>query len=200
MSARLRWLLAFAGCVAAVAVCVAYLDRPVADYSDAHVRGTVVFGAATRMFWSLEIGGAAAAIVLSVLALSQRMRGRDLGWLRLVARCVGAAVLALIAAQVLKFAIGRSQVDLWHLVDRTYAFRPFHGGAGYAALPSGMMSVTLALATVAWISAPALRVLGVLITLIIAAALIVTNGHWLGDIAAGAFVGAFIGSSVAHRG
>jgi membrane-associated phospholipid phosphatase len=48
------------------------------------------------------------------------------------------------------------------------------------------------LATV-WIITPRLRLPGVFLVLLLCGGVVITNGHWLSDVIAGAFLGASIG-------
>lgn len=179
-----RWLIAFGCCVGFAIVCAAYLDRPIADYANAQFRGTIVFAIAAELLRPLRVVGAALLIAL-ILA-----RRRHLVW---------SALGALVAALVLKFAIGRSQVVPMYLIKHVYEFRPFHGSEDYAAFPSATMAVSGAMLAVLWLLVPRLRILWVFILLLLAMALVVTSSHWTGDIVAGTFLGAFVAWLVARN-
>src|SRR5258708_36158093 len=58
------WLIGFVLCAAAVVVCIAYIDRPVADFMDTHLHQTRVF------FWfARALDPLVAAVVLGLFFL-----------------------------------------------------------------------------------------------------------------------------------
>jgi membrane-associated phospholipid phosphatase len=199
MTAAVRnWVLAFACCVGLVVLCVIYADRPVANFAHRHLFRTPLFAVATGVFRPLQIVTAAGLLIVAGSGLGILVRRRAVDRLRVPLECAAAATFALPIALLLKFAIGRSQVYPVYLADHIYEFRPFHGGTNYEAFPSATMTVTLAIVGVVWDRLPRLRTACVSFTALLAAALVVTNGHWLGDIAAGTFLGALLGWSVSQ--
>ena len=114
--------------------------------------------------------------------------------------------LALIIAsgftRQLKEVFGRTWPNTWvnnnpsYFSDGTFGFNFFHGGIGYASLPSGHMAAVTAVAVVLWFARPQLRWVSVLACGLVAVGLIGTNYHWLSDIIAGTFVGWSVGAVV----
>lgn len=192
---RLRpWLLALGICVAVVLICVQWVDRPVADWSAAHFGGTAAI-ALGRGFLRLSEPVFVAVVAFVIACGAWRLSGGPLpSWTQLPLRCGISMTVAFLVMAALKVAFGRSPASPLYLVDGVYVFRPFHGGTTFGALPSGTMSVGTAALAVLWIQSVRLRLLSVLGWVLLAASLIVTNSHWVGDIVAGSFLGAASGS------
>ncbi len=187
------WLLAAAAGAAAVLVCMAWVDRPVADLVEAHLRGTASFD------WTTRALGLLPALLLPVLlghaaAGVLALRGRPMpAWTRLPMLCAWSVAWGLSAVVVLKRVFGRSQTDLY--VPRgVYEFHPLHGGYGYEAFPSGTTTVACALLAVLWIRLPRYRDACGLVIGVVSAALVLTNSHWVSDVIAGCLLGAAIGA------
>jgi membrane-associated phospholipid phosphatase len=187
------WLAAGAACTAAVLASMAWVDRPVADYVEAHFRGTSLFEWTTRalsllppVLFVLLVG----LVTGGVLAL----RGRAMpAWTRLPMLCGWSVALALSAAVALKRVFGRSWADLY-TARGVYEFHPLRGGYGFEAFPSGTTTVAGALLAVIWIRVPGLRRVSALLLAVIAVALVITNSHWVSDVIAGGYLGAAIGA------
>jgi membrane-associated phospholipid phosphatase len=187
------WLAAGAACAAAVLACMAWVDRPVAGYVEAHLRGTPLFDWTTRalgllppVLFVLLVG----LVTAGVLAL----RGRPMpAWTRLPILCAWSVALALSAVVALKRVFGRSWADLY-TARGVYEFHPLRGGYGYEAFPSGTTAVTCAILAVVWIRSPRLRKVSVLLLAVIGIALVITNSHWVSDVIAGSYLGAAIGA------
>jgi len=180
-------------CTAAVLACMAWVDRPVADYVQAHFRGTPLFEWTTRalgllppVLFVLLVG----LVTAGVLALCGRQMP---GWTRLPMLCGWSVALALSAAVALKRVFGRSWADLY-TARGVYGFHPLHGGYGYEAFPSGTTTVACALLAVVWIRVPRLRAAAALLLAGIAVALVITNSHWVSDVIAGCYLGTAVGA------
>jgi membrane-associated phospholipid phosphatase len=187
------WIAAFALCVAAVLLCMAYVDRPVADYVQANIRGTALFGWTVRALTPLP------AVLVLILALflasgAWALGGRPLApWTETPLLCAWALVWAFATTIVLKQLFGRSWPDPAWVMHRAYAFHPLRGGPGYEAFPSGTAAVAGAMLAVLWIRAPRLRAAYALLFALACAGVVVINGHWVADVIAGGFLGASIG-------
>jgi membrane-associated phospholipid phosphatase len=187
------WLMAAAAVAAALLVCLAWVDRPVADLVQAHLRGTAFFDWTTRALDLLPslllpvLLGLAAAGVLA-------LRGRPMpAWTRLPMLCAWSVAWGLSAGVVLKRVFGRSQTDLY-FPRGVYEFRLLHGSYGYEAFPSGTTTVACALLAVLWIRRPRLRGACALLIGVVSVALVLTNSHWVSDVIAGCLLGAAIGA------
>ena len=64
-----------------------------------------------------------------------------------------------------------------------------HGGSAYQSFPSGHMAATCTVITVLWIRYPRFRQIYLIVGLIVGAALVGGNYHFLSDVIAGTFVG-----------
>jgi len=113
--------------------------------------------------------------------------------------CQRPAALSLAATVVLKFMIGRSQVYPPFLRDGIYTFLLVHGRPDYGAFPSATMAGASALIIGLHLRTAAERVTLVVVTSLLTAALLVTNGHWMSDIIGGVCLGLVIGRAVARR-
>lgn len=198
MAAR-KWLIAFLVCCVLVVLCVAFVDRPLADYSREIFGGTDLFQSVVKIFVPMEMIAAAVILVIAASAVRLHVSHRDIGIISLPIQSASAAAIAIVLAGMLKVAIGRSQVYPSYIVSRIYEFHPFHGGTDYQAFPSATMSVTVAVAAVLWNRRPRLRWLWTLAAFLQISALLITNGHWLADIVGGVFLGALVGWWVVTR-
>ena len=185
--------MAGAACAAAVLACMAWVDRPVAGYVEAHFRGTPLFEWTTR---ALSLLPPVLFVLLAslVTAGALALRGRQMpAWTGVPMLCGWSAALALSAAVALKRVFGRSWADLY-TARGVYEFHPLHGGYGYEAFPSGTTTVACALLAVVWIRVPRFRTASALVLAAIAGALVSTNSHWVSDVIAGCYLGAAIGA------
>jgi len=70
-----------------------------------------------------------------------------------------------------------------------YKFHWFAGASGYNAFPSGHMAAAAAILGILWICYPKARPPCLVVGVLIAGALVVSNFHFVGDVIAGAFLG-----------
>ena len=123
---------------------------------------------------------------------------------QLVLRVSLAVFAAAGVKDVLKLAFGRTWPETWvgrnpsFISDNVFGFAPFHGGAGWAAFPSGHMAVVCAFAASLWILAPKSRPFGALAVGVVAIGLLGADYHWLSDVLAGGLVGGLVGALVAR--
>lgn len=116
----------------------------------------------------------------------------------LISTCLAVLVSEEIKEQ-LKHFFGRPWPEAWAssnpswISNHTNGFNLFHGGIGWESFPSGHTAQVTALAAVIWLRLPRFRWLGVSIAALVAVALWATNYHFVGDIIAGAFLGAACG-------
>jgi membrane-associated phospholipid phosphatase len=188
-----RWLMMFAVCGAAVLVCMAYVDRPVADYVQTHLRQTALFAWTSRALGLLAIALILMLVVLFAAGL-RLLGGRPIaGWAEMPLLMSWSGVWALSTAIVMKRIVGRSSPDPLYVERRVYEFHPWHGVPDFEAFPSATTAVTAALLAVVWIRMPRLRAACAGLLAVIAVALVMTNGHWLADVIGGIFLGASVG-------
>jgi membrane-associated phospholipid phosphatase len=135
-------------------------------------------------------------VSLGLLALA----GRQLSRLQIAAFAASIAVIVAEAAKdQLKYLFGRTWPETWlhnspsFIRDGVYGFNFIHGGSEYQSFPSGHMGATCAVMTVLWIWYPRFRWAYGVVAVVVGAALVAGNYHFLSDVLAGAFVGASIG-------
>jgi membrane-associated phospholipid phosphatase len=189
----LCWLIGLVLCAAAVAVSIAYIDRPVADFAHTHLYQTRVF------FWfALVLDPLIAALVLALLFLLGTgcwlVAGRRLlSWMRTPLLCCWSLVWALALVVVLKRIFGRGSADPDYVQNRIYGFHWLHGTHGHDAFPSGTTAIAAAILVVLWMRVPQLRAVWSALLALIAVGLVVTNSHFVADVIGGSFLGAAIG-------
>jgi membrane-associated phospholipid phosphatase len=200
-SVRVRvalWLLSGA---VLTALSVLYADQPISTWShDVLHRPRLAVDVQKVAGVAYLAGG---ALLVLVAALIARLFGRPMTPLwRTAIAAASATLLATLFASLIKFGFGRLWPETWihnnpsWINNHAYGFVPFHGGEGYESFPSGHTARTAAPLTVLWHRVPRLRLLWALPTLIIAAALMAADFHFLGDCIAGAYVGVACGAAV----
>jgi membrane-associated phospholipid phosphatase len=188
-----NWVIAFAATLVAVAVCIAYVDRPVAKFFDLHLRHTIAWAWLDRALDPLNI-----VVLMALLFLfgcgAWIISGRSLrAWTQTPLLCSWAAMWSIAAEIIFKRIFGRGWPDPTYVQNRLYGFHLLHGGPHWQSFPSGTAMASAAIASVLWITAPRWRAIGVLATALSCVAVVIANFHWVGDVVAGAFLGASIG-------
>ena len=194
----LLWLAALAATAALVALSYLWLDRPLALFVHAHLaHGHIgVLDLLARVPDPLI----PAAIVILTFEVFRILRRLPQTVHHKIASACGLSILvAETIKDQLKFVFGRAwPTSGGHhrpslIGDGTYGFHWLHGGAVYQSFPSGHMGAACAMLSVLWMCYPRGRPLWAAAALAVAAALIGGNYHFLGDVIAGAFVGASVG-------
>jgi membrane-associated phospholipid phosphatase len=187
------WSFAFAATAIAVVVCIAYIDRPVAEFFDTHLRHTTTWVWLDRALAPLDIVVVAALLFLfgsGAFVMSGCLLG---SWTRIPLLCSWAAMWATAAVIIFKHIFGRAWPDPTYVQSHLYGFRLLHGGPHWESFPSGTAAISSAIASVLWIVMPRWRAIVALIVALLCAAVVITNYHWVGDVIAGAFLGTSIG-------
>jgi len=188
-----RWLLTLAFCVVAVVVSVYYVDRPAAEFCNTYVRHTESWVWLNRLLAPFRLIPVAALCFL-LGAGAWLLSGRQLGdWTAKPLLCSWSAISALAAGFVFKEVFGRAWPDPTYIEDRQYGFRFLHAGPHWDSFPSGTATVATALVATLWLVAPRFRLPSLYLAVLVCWGVVVTNGHWLSDVIAGAFLGASIG-------
>jgi membrane-associated phospholipid phosphatase len=187
------WLFAFAATTVAVVMCIAYVDRPVALFFDAHLRHT-----AARVWLSRALAPLELVVLTALLFLlscgAWVLSGRELGlWTRTPLLCSWAGMWATAADIIFKHIFGRAWPDPAYIQNRVYEFRLLHGSPHWDSFPSGTAAISAAIASVLWIEMPRWRAISSVIVVLLCVAVVITNYHWVGDVIAGAFLGTSIG-------
>jgi len=140
-------------------------------------------------------------LILSVsLLVARRARIRRFGEDTFSAFCLlGAAVLpfSFLAKTVLKPLFGRIETRMWLKNPLPPGLQWFHNSDGYSGFPSGHMMVLTALAAAFWLYFPQFGGKCLFLLLLMGAALIATNYHFLTDVAAGAYLGLAVTATTA---
>jgi membrane-associated phospholipid phosphatase len=187
------WLLAFLATIIAVVVCVIWIDRPVADFVELHLRHTA--------FWIVVAAALSPISILILAALlfllscgAWLLRGRQLArWTRVPLLCSWATMWAVAAEIILKRIFGRGWPDPTYTQEHLYGFHWLHGTPHWDSLPSGTAAISLAILMVLWSESPRWRVVGSIIVALLDVAVVLNNYHWVSDVLAGAFLGFSIG-------
>jgi hypothetical protein len=181
--------------VLSLLACIAYVDRPVADF--AHTAfGTTWFRIAVAILTTLHV--VLVPMVLFVVGCGAwRLAGRRLpGWTRPLLQAALAAGVALVVAVSLKVAIGRSQAYPLYVSNHIHEFRPFRGDNGHRAFPSATMAVASAFLAVLCLESAGRRWFAGTGLTLIAACIVVTNGLWMADILGGLYLGTIVGRAI----
>jgi membrane-associated phospholipid phosphatase len=187
--------------LAATALSLAFVDRPLATFAFQHWHGDrPIFAPLTRLVDGVEVLAAAGLICAGV----RSARGIALGPRGVTMLRVSLAVfVALGVKDLAKTAFGRTWPETWtcgnpsFITDHVFGFSPFHGGAGYASFPSGHETVVAAFAAALWVLTPRFRWASIAAMLIVAIGLLGADYHWLSDILAGGLLGWLVGVFVA---
>src|SRR5947207_2081573 len=119
------WALLSAASVLSLLACIAYVDRPVADFAHRAFGGTRLFGVAVAILTTLH----AVLVPMALFVVgcgAWCLAGRRLpGWARPLLRAALAAGVALVVTLSLKVAIGRSEAYPLYVSNRIHEFRPF---------------------------------------------------------------------------
>jgi membrane-associated phospholipid phosphatase len=177
----------------AIVVCVCFIDRPAAEFFNTYVRNCAVSDWIKSLLASLVLIPVSALLFLSgsgCWLLSGRQLGR---WAQKPLLCSWSTIWALAAEFVSKNIFGRGWPDPTYIESHLYGFRFLHAGPHWTSFPSGTATIAAAISTTIWIVAPRLRPPLPFLTVLICGGVVVTNGHWISDVIAGAFLGASIG-------
>jgi len=188
-----RWLLLLALCVMAVVVCVCSVDRPAAELFNTYLRNSTFSNWIKRLLAPLVLIPVSALLFLfgsGCWLLSGRQLG---GWTQKPLLCCWSTIWALAAEFVCKDIFGRGWPNPTYIENHLYGFRFLHAGPYWTSFPSGTATIAAALSTTIWLVAPRLRLPILFLTVLICGGVVVTNGHWISDVIAGAFLGASIG-------
>ena len=189
------WALLSTASVLSLVLCVACVDRPVADFVYTAF-GTPLFRMAVAILTTLHVLLVPMALFV-VGCGAWRLSGRQLpAWAGLFLQAALAAAVALVVALLLKVAIGRSQAYPLYVSNHIHEFRPFRGDPSYRAFPSGTMAVASAFLAVLCLESVGRRWFAGTGLTLIAACLVITNGHWLADILGGFYLGTIVGWAI----
>jgi membrane-associated phospholipid phosphatase len=187
------WVFASGATTVAVVVCIAYVDRPIALFFDAHLRHTAAWVWLSRALAPLDL--VVITALLFLLGCGARVLSGHLlrPWTRTPLLCSWAGIWATTADIIFKHIFGRAGPDPAYIQNRIYEFRLLHGGPHWDSFPSGTAAISAAIASVVWIEMPRWRATSAVIVFLLCVAVVITNYHWVADVIAGAFLGTSIG-------
>ena len=196
-----RSLIALAVCLGAVLICYFWIDRPVAFFVDRHHLNQVkVFRWFTYpppqvQTWS--------PLILTVLAV-RRFWGPWARW----QKTLFVACISLIVTDQFRVCLGdvcgRYWPETWFhdnpslIGTGTYGFHPFQRGDDLGSFPSGHAARIVGFVFVWFIVMPRGRIIIATISLPMLLSLVLMNYHFVGDVIAGAFLGAIIAADAVH--
>jgi len=188
---RVLWVAAI---VLIEALCMLWIDRPLADYVHGHASAAQPFFDVVQRFGLGYPYLAASAIAFAALRWGgriEKLRGWD-------TRMQTAASIPLflftavavsgVTADVIKVVIGRARPKLLFL-NGTYDFTWFGWHADHWSFPSGHAATAAALMTALWCLWPRPLWLYVGAAALVAVARVATGQHFLSDVIAGAVIG-----------
>jgi len=188
-----RLLLPLALCAISVLVCIFYVDRPVAEFFNAHVRPHAVWTWLNRLLAPLVVVPVA-ALLFQFAAGFWLLFGRRLAsWTQALLLYSSGTIWAIAAEFIFKQIFGRGSPDPTYLASHLYGFRFLHAAGGWRSFPSGHATIALAIATITCLRFPRWRLIVSILAGLACIGVTVTNGHWVSDVIAGMFLGAFVG-------
>lgn len=188
-------MLALIVCGLATVASILYVDQPLAEFFQVHTQHTGFWVAVDRAFPVFD-----AVVVVALLFMiacgARVLSGHPLGsWTQTLLLCSWSAMWAVAADIIFKQIFGRWGPDDALVQYTDYGFHPLQSHLHWAAFPSGTAAVSAAIVSVLWTTNPGSRMVGSLVVVLLSAAVVIMNYHWLSDAIAGAFLGVFIGSS-----
>jgi membrane-associated phospholipid phosphatase len=194
-------LVALLCCAALILLCYLFVDRPVAFY--VHDQRFADYPVLKWLTYPPDILEALVPVALAVLMV-RRIRGPFNRWERVVLATCLAVILAEQFKDAFAYLFGRYWPETWIdnnpslIHDGAYGFHPFHRGDSYRSFPSGHTARIVAAASVMWIAYPRWRWAWVLLSMAVISGLILMDYHFVGDVVAGGFIGAIVGTYLIH--
>jgi membrane-associated phospholipid phosphatase len=194
-----RLFAAVLSCAILVSLSIALVDRPTSTWSHATLHGLVVFAWLTHLVDPLLPAG---AVILAVAGVGALLGRPPPAWARTLIACCLATIIAVIIKDQLKYACGRLWPETWTnnnpswIGGGAYGFFPFHGSEGWESFPSGHMTRITACMAVLWQRVPRFRWLWGTLVLLVAIGLLGADFHFIGDMIAGAYLGAACAAGV----
>ena len=190
---RRAWLFGFVASAILTAFSIAYIDRPLASFIDAHFRHTIGWVALDQSIEPLKLVAISALFFLFWVGYRSVCGYGLKPWAVKAFVCSWAVVWGLATEFVFKQIFGRGWPDPTYTQYHLYGFRFLHAGQNWSSFPSGTAIGSTALATTLASLFPRLRAVCVLFAAVLCIAVVVANYHWLSDSIAGAFLGVSIG-------
>jgi membrane-associated phospholipid phosphatase len=176
-----------------VAVCVGYLDAPLAYFIKNHFYVNLHWSRLTSNLPDLLLQ-LVLLITAGSLALYRTRAGRGLfdSLTRLAQLLAWVAPASYLVKSVLKFVFGRVNTRVWLQQPELYGFHWLEQREGCEGFPSGHMLVVAALLAALWRFFPRCRPWCLLLGGLLGCALVATDYHFLSDVVAGAYLGILV--------
>jgi len=176
--------------VLTVMACVRFIDAPLAlGVMEILKSNDLLFKSASEIPDALFLLTLSGCALLWTCHLVLRRRGIDNGLSRF-SRLAGSILpLAYVSKWFFKYVFGRPGTRFWLENRGSDTFHWFHGGGEYGGFPSGHMTVFTAFFAAVWVYCPRCRPISAGALLVLAAALVATDHHFLSDVIAGAYLG-----------
>ena len=196
-----------AGCLIAILVCIAYVDRPIAEYAHAVTKlNEPFYKALTKLVDPVPPLAATTAAGFGIAAFFG-VRPGPLGQTAL--RIAIAILIAVAIKEQIKVFAGRSWPETWtnnnlsYIKDGVYGFEFMRGLGGrgcalFHSFPSGHMTVMSAAAVGLALNFPILKWLAPIPVALVAIGMIGADYHWVSDLIAGTLLGSASALAV-HR-
>jgi membrane-associated phospholipid phosphatase len=190
-----RWLVIALAVLVVVAVCIRYIDPPLAHLAARLHFIQAILAAAPVGLPVLDTLSALAVL----LGAGYLATGKPLPKWLTAAMLAGLALVCSVCLIefVLKPVFGRAVPPLY-LRYGDYGFHWFHRSVEFGAFPSGHADQAMSIVAVLWVYYPRWRWVYVGAFLLLAGALIVGEWHYLSDIVAGGFIGTVAGVLMMH--
>jgi membrane-associated phospholipid phosphatase len=173
-----------------VVLCVQFVDVPVALFVKEHLYGNRHWSRLTSdlpdLLLLVVLVTTVAAIWLYVVRTRKGIYDEATSFDKLIA---WAAPVSYLSKDVLKSVFGRVNTRTWLQDPQLYRFEWFERRQGFEGFPSGHMLVIVTLLAATWRFYPRTRPLCLLLGVVLAIALVVTDYHFVSDVLAGAYVG-----------
>ena len=180
-----------------VAMCVRYLDVPLAYYVLNHLYGNVHWSQMTSELPDLLLQVVLLSSAAALVVYRMRIRRGLLDDLTLMARLVAwAAPVSYLVKSALKYVFGRVNTRIWLQQPDLYGFHWFQRRQGCEGFPSGHMVVIVTFLAALWRFYPKYRPWYLLLGLLLGVALVATDYHFISDVIAGAYLGAVVEAAV----
>jgi membrane-associated phospholipid phosphatase len=185
-----KWIFSALLLTPLLALCVRFLDIPVALYVKHHLYGNLHWAKLTSNLPDLLL---VAVLLVTCTAFSLYLARTSKGiydaatsFEKLVS---WAAPTSYLVKSLFKFVFGRVNTRHWLEEPDLYGFHWFQSRAGCDGFPSGHMIVVVTLLAALWRFHPRSRPFCGGAALLLGVALIATNYHFLSDVIAGAYLG-----------
>jgi membrane-associated phospholipid phosphatase len=176
-----------------VLLCIFYVDRPAAEFFNAHVRPSAVWTRLNSLLAPLVVIPVAALLFQFGAGLWLLCGRRLASWTSTPLLFSSGTIWAIAAEFVFKQLFGRGSPDPTYLANHLYGFRFLHAAEGWRSFPSGTATIALTIAAIACLRLPQWRMTVSILAGLACIGVTVTNGHWVSDVIAGMFLGACIG-------